>query len=107
LRIFQKSQEANNFLSREIGYLRATAGEILTHPHEAMDPEQDPSPFAAVVARAPGETWTRDPFDRIIPPPDGDWTRRMSIPQKGVQNQEIPVAGHDAIGLPATAISGK
>ncbi|MEW5815873.1 MAG: PIN domain-containing protein [Spirochaetota bacterium] len=50
----------------EIGRLRATAGDILTYLHEAIGLEQDPSPFAAVVARALGQTWTRDPFDRII-----------------------------------------
>ena len=51
---------------REIGRLYATAGEILTYLHETVGLEQDPSPFAAVVARALGQTWTRDPFDQII-----------------------------------------
>ena len=51
---------------REIGRLRATAGEILTYLHEAIGLEQDPSHFADVVARAIGQTWTCDLFDRII-----------------------------------------
>lgn len=50
----------------EIGRLRVTAGEILAYLHEAVGLEQDPTPFSAVVARAVGQTWTRDPFDRII-----------------------------------------
>jgi PIN domain nuclease of toxin-antitoxin system len=50
----------------EIGRIRTSAGEILAYLHEAIGLEQDPTPFSAVMARSPGQTWTRDPFDRII-----------------------------------------
>lgn len=51
---------------QEIGRIRASAGEIFAYLHEAIGLDQDPTSFSAVVARSLGQTWTRDPFDRII-----------------------------------------
>ena len=50
----------------EIGRLRSSPGDILSYLHETLGLEQDASSFPAVMARAIGQSWTRDPFDRII-----------------------------------------
>jgi len=51
---------------REIGRITAEAGEVVDELRRAIDLQISDTPFSQVVAQALRNTWTRDPFDRII-----------------------------------------
>jgi PIN domain nuclease of toxin-antitoxin system len=51
---------------REIGRLRAGAGDALAKLATSIGLRVCPLPFHDVALQAASETWTRDPFDRII-----------------------------------------
>lgn len=50
----------------EIGRLAAPAGRILDELHRSIGLEDDEAPFDAVVRLAEAQSWTLDPFDRLI-----------------------------------------
>lgn len=50
----------------EVGRITRTAGVILDTLRRDLDLETCKLPFASVVGAALGQTWTRDPFDRLI-----------------------------------------
>lgn len=50
----------------EVGRLRVDAAAILSSLHDQLGLRVDESEFAAVAARAQEQSWTRDPFDRLI-----------------------------------------
>lgn len=50
----------------EIGRARAPSSDVLTSLRRTLGLGISNAPFEAVAARAAGESWTRDPFDRII-----------------------------------------
>ena len=50
----------------EIGRLTITGTEIVTHLAQQIDLKLCEKSFAAIVSRPLSETWTRDPFDRLI-----------------------------------------
>ena len=51
---------------REIGRISAEAGEMIEELRRTIDLQISDTPFSQVVAQALRNTWTRDPFDRII-----------------------------------------
>lgn len=51
---------------REIGRLRVDADAIYTELNRNLGLTVCPREFHAVVAHARAQTWTRDPFDRLI-----------------------------------------
>lgn len=53
-------------LLQEIGRLNAAPGEWLRILRRDFEVVVCPLPFPAVVEASYGETWTRDPFDRLI-----------------------------------------
>lgn len=50
----------------EIGRLTIFGTEIVTHLAQQIDLKLCEKSFAAIVSRSLSETWTRDPFDRLI-----------------------------------------
>lgn len=51
---------------REIGRITAEAGDVIEELRRTIDLQISDTPFSQVVAQALRNTWTRDPFDRII-----------------------------------------
>jgi PIN domain nuclease of toxin-antitoxin system len=51
---------------REIGRIRASRQEILTRLEKSLSLRVCDLPFEQVALQAAAESWTRDPFDRII-----------------------------------------
>lgn len=50
----------------EVGKIRKSARLVLQELHEEFGLNVDQVDFASVLEVAAGESWTRDPFDRII-----------------------------------------
>jgi len=50
----------------EIGRITTEASEVIDELRRAIDLQISDIPFSQVVAQALRNTWTRDPFDRII-----------------------------------------
>jgi len=50
----------------EIGRIGVPAERIVDELQRSIGLVEDPTPFDAVVRAAESQTWTRDPFDRII-----------------------------------------
>ena len=50
----------------ETGRIRARGAEVYDSLHHAIQLRVCSKPFAAVVRKAIGMKWTRDPFDRLI-----------------------------------------
>lgn len=50
----------------EIGRLTVPASPILAELERSIGLAEDTTPFATVASAAEAQTWTRDPFDRVI-----------------------------------------
>lgn len=50
----------------EIGRIATPADRIIDELQRSVGLSEDTTPFAAVVKAAEMQTWTRDPFDRVI-----------------------------------------
>jgi PIN domain nuclease of toxin-antitoxin system len=50
----------------EINRLACGAGPVFPYLHERINLETCKKPFFSVVAEASNQSWTRDPFDRLI-----------------------------------------
>lgn len=53
-------------LLEETGRIRANAHEIVLSLSQSVGLELAPEPFAEVASEGTRQTWTRDPFDRLI-----------------------------------------
>ena len=50
----------------EINRLSCGAGPVFSYLHERINLETCKKPFFSIVAEASKQSWTRDPFDRLI-----------------------------------------
>lgn len=50
----------------EINRLACGAGSVFAYLHERINLETCKKPFFSIVAEASNQSWTRDPFDRLI-----------------------------------------